>query len=273
MYKIIFTDLDETLLDQHHVPQVNLEAIKKAKELGVKIVPCTGRGYDMTIDVLKELEQYDLENEYIIGYNGGLIVECKNAKELYFNGLDFETTRTIFNYGIDKDVCILIFTAEQCFIFNPSESEVARKTQQKSNFKIIDSKSMDFMKDMRIAKINYQNTNKAYLEELLKELKPLIEDKVSISFSSGRYMEFNKAGVNKGQGLKWLAEHLNIPIEQTIAIGDNYNDEAMLKVAGLSVAVQSADPYIQSLCDYVTQRDYPKGSVAEVIEEFILKHQ
>ena len=150
---------------------------------------------------------------------------------------------------------------------------MARKTQQKSNFKIIDSKSMDFMKDMRIAKINYQNTNKAYLEELLKELKPLIEDKVSISFSSGRYMEFNKAGVNKGQGLKWLAEHLNIPIEQTIAIGDNYNDEAMLKVAGLSVAVQSADPYIQSLCDYVTQRDYPEGSVAEVIEEFILKHQ
>lgn len=270
MYKIIFTDLDETLLDHHHVPQVNLDAIAKAKELGVKIVPCTGRGYDMTVDVLKELGQYDQENEYVIGYNGGLILETKNAKELYFNGLDFETCKTIFEYGIDKDVCILIFTTTGCYMYNPIESEVARKNQQKSNYKIIESKSMDFMKDMRIAKINYTNTNKEYLQSLLDEIGPIVEGKVSVSFSSGRYMEFNKAGVDKGQGLKWLANYLNIPIEETIAIGDNYNDEAMLKVAGLGVAVQSADEYIQSICDYVTERDYPDGSVAEVIEKFIL---
>ncbi len=46
MYKLIFTDLDETLLANHHIPSVNLEAINKAKEKGVKIIPCTGRGYD-----------------------------------------------------------------------------------------------------------------------------------------------------------------------------------------------------------------------------------
>ncbi|MFQ7804603.1 MAG: HAD family hydrolase [Faecalibacillus intestinalis] len=45
MYKIIACDLDETLLsDDRTISKENIEAIQKAKELGVKFVPATGRG-------------------------------------------------------------------------------------------------------------------------------------------------------------------------------------------------------------------------------------
>lgn len=270
MYKLVLSDLDETLLDQHHVPQINRDAIKKVKQEGVKFVPCTGRGYDMTIDVLKELDQYDKENEYLIGYNGALIMETKGPKELMFDGLDYHLMKEIFDYGKSLDVCMLVFTTEGCFMFNPNQDEIDRKTRQKSNFKIMEDMDIEFLKNHRIAKINYENTNMDYLMEVKAKIEPLFQDKVTVTASSSRYIEFNKKGVNKGTGLKWLANYLNIPIEETIAIGDNYNDIGMFDVAGLSVCVASSHDDIKALCDYTTVKDYGEGAVAETLEKFIL---
>ena len=45
----------------------------------------------------------------------------------------------------------------------------------------------------------------------------------------------------------------------------------MIKTAGLGACVASAHQDIQAISNYVTKRDYAEGSVAEVIEEFILK--
>ena len=81
MYKIIACDLDETLLsDDRTISKDNVEAIEKAKELGVKFVPATGRGFNTVGGTLKDLGLYDLENEYVISYNGGAITENKGSK-------------------------------------------------------------------------------------------------------------------------------------------------------------------------------------------------
>ena len=61
---------------------------------------------------------------------------------------------------------------------------------------------------------------------------------MDVSYSSNRYIEFNHKGVNKGAGLKKLADLLRIDIQDTIAIGDNYNDLSMIKDAGLGVGVK-----------------------------------
>ena len=45
MYRLMLSDLDETLLVNHHVPDFNIEAIKKARAKGLKFVPATGRAY------------------------------------------------------------------------------------------------------------------------------------------------------------------------------------------------------------------------------------
>ena len=55
-YKIIFSDLDKTLLINNHIPDFNLESIKKARELGVKFVISTGRDLSVVTSLLKELD-------------------------------------------------------------------------------------------------------------------------------------------------------------------------------------------------------------------------
>ena len=49
MYRLMFSDLDETLLVNHHVPKMNQEAILKAREQGLKFVPCTGRAFNLSL--------------------------------------------------------------------------------------------------------------------------------------------------------------------------------------------------------------------------------
>lgn len=271
MYKMMLSDLDETLLVKHHVPVFNQKAIEQAKQKGVKFVPATGRAFNMIGEILQEIGTYQKENEYSICFNGGLIVENKDARILRFQGLSYEKTKKLFDIAQQFDVCVLIFTLDCCYIFRADPDEVERKTAQKAPFQVIDEYDMEFLKDDHIAKILFERRDMTYLKNVEAQIKPMINDDYAVSYSSHRYLEFNAPGISKGEALLWLAQYLGIQQEETIAIGDNYNDVSMIETAGLGVCVSSATNDIQELSDYVTELDYDQGAVKEVIEKFIIK--
>lgn len=273
MYELMLSDLDETLLVNHHVPEFNVEAIKKAREHGLKFVPATGRAFNMIPEILKEIGTYDQEDEYSICFNGALIVENKNSKILNFKGLSFDVAKMLFDKGRDYDVCVLVFTVDMCYIYNADPDEVQRKKDQKAPFVVVEDYNINNLKNDRIAKILYQKKDMNYLKKIAADLKDDIENKACASYSSNRYLEFNAPGVNKGYGLKWLASYLNIDLDKTIAIGDNYNDVEMIKQAKLGVCVACGDDEIKSIANYVTKLDYNQGAVKEVIEKFILEEE
>lgn len=244
--------------------------ILKAKEKGVKFVPATGRGFMSIQHDLKTLGLYDELGEYVISFNGGALTENKDNQILFFEGLSFEKTKEIFEFGLDCHVCQHIYTKDTVYVFNLSESEAQRIQNQKVECVIMEENTIDFLKDQPISKILYQNTDVPYLMSLEPQMKHIWEGECAVSYSSNRYMEFNKLGVDKGAGLKHLAEILGIGIEETIAVGDNYNDMSMLQVAGLSVAAANAVDDVKKACDIVTKADNNQGVVAEVIERFIL---
>ena len=270
-YKLIASDMDETLLnDDHQICQRNIDLIKKAKEKGVKFVPATGRGYASIQNDLKTLGLYDELGEYVISFNGGALTENKDNRLLYFEGLSFEKTKEIFEFGLQCDVCQHVYTKDKLYVFNLSESEKERIKHQKVECVILEENNIDFLKDTPISKILFQNTDVPYLMSLEPQMKEIVEGECAVSYSSNRYMEFNKIGVDKGQGLKHLAELLGIDISETIAVGDNYNDMPMLQVAGLSVAAANAVDDVKKACDVTTNADNNEGVVAEIIERFIL---
>lgn len=271
-YKLIACDMDETLLnDNHIICERNIELIKKAKkEHGVKFVPATGRGYASIQEDLRILDLYDEALEYVISFNGGALTENKGNKLLQFKGLMFDKMKEIFEYGLTKDVCMHVYTKEKLYIYNLSESEKERIDNQKVECTIMKENTVDFLKDEPIAKILYQNMDIPYLMSIEPEMKDITDEHCIVSYSSNRYIEFNSLGVDKGNGLIDLARLLNIDIKDTIAVGDNYNDMAMLKVAGLSVAAGNAVEDVKKVCDYTTKADNNEGVVAELIEKFIL---
>ena len=271
MYKMMLSDLDETLLVNHHVPSENKEAIKKLQDKGIKFVPASGRAYDTVMPVLKEIGTYDKKDEYCICFNGGVIFENKDRRILSYQGLSFDVCKELFECGKNYDVCVMIFTLDCCYLFNADPLEVQRKIDQNASYEVIDEYNMDFLEDAHIVKLLFERRNMDYLLTIKDELKDVTKDKVDVSFSSYRYMEFTGIGVNKGNALKWLANHLGIDVSEVVAIGDNYNDIEMLECAGYSACVSSSYQQIKDICDYVCVNDYDQGAVKELIEKIMLE--
>lgn len=272
MYKLIACDLDETLLnDNKEICERNIKAIQKAEcEFGVKFIPATGRGYTCIDNVLETLQVNNKSGEYTISNNGGVISENKDFKELTFHQLPFIKAKEIVAFGLKQDVCIQVFTAKDVYAFHVNEDERSWLTMFKPDFIECQDDTIEFLKEERIAKILFQNENVPYLHEVAMQMQAITDNEVSVSFSSNRYLELNRIGVDKGLGLHELADHLGIDIKDTMAIGDNHNDAAMLKEAGLSVAVANAVEDIKNICDYVTNANNNEGGVAEAIEKFII---
>ncbi len=269
MYRIIVCDLDETLLGpDKKVSKRNREAIKLARDKGVKFVPTTGRGYFSVENTLKELQMYDAENEYVISYNGGIITENKSNRLLHFEGLPFGLAEMLYKKGLSYDVCIHVYTKDTGYICNISQSE-REYTSGRVDYTEVSANDLSFLKGQDVVKLLYMNKDKAYLQQIEKELSPYAGE-LEISYSSNRYIEFNRKGVSKGNGLLVLAKLLGVPQKDTIAIGDNLNDLSMIKAAGLGVGVRNTLEEMKPLCDVITKAAYDENAVAEVIEKYVL---
>jgi hypothetical protein len=271
MYKLIVSDLDGTLLnDEHEICVKNIQAINKASKLGIKFVPASGRGYKEIEKILTELDLKDKEYQYIVSFNGGAITKSKDNKILRFNYLPFEKANELFKVGLTKEVCIHVHTSDTIFIYNFNEDERNRMIKLNMDYKEFKEPSIEFLRSIPIAKIIYQNVDMDYLKSINDEIKLITKDSVSVSYSANCYMEFNKYGVNKGEALLGLMKILGIKKEETIAVGDNYNDMSMLAVAGLSVAAGNAVEEVKKLCTYTCKNNNNEGVLAEVIEKFVL---
>jgi len=78
------------------------------------------------------------------------------------------------------------------------------------------------------------------------------EDELAICTSEAEFVDFNPAGVTKGSGLRRLAELKGWRMENILALGDNYNDQAMLEAAGKTAAPASGAEGIRALAGFVT---------------------
>jgi hydroxymethylpyrimidine pyrophosphatase-like HAD family hydrolase len=75
---------------------------------------------------------------------------------------------------------------------------------------------------------------------------------------------------SKGYALEYLSKYLSIPIQNTIAIGNDYNDVSMFQIAGTSVAVENAHDDIKKMAKVITKTNDEDG-VAEFLEDLYEK--
>ena len=75
--------------------------------------------------------------------------------------------------------------------------------------------------------------------------------------------------VSKAQALRTVAFELGVPQQEVMAIGDHLNDVAMMRWAGLGVAVGNAHPETLAVADHVTGHNDAEG-VADAVRRFVL---
>ena len=124
MIKLIATDCDETLLsDDKTIHKRNIDAIKKAQEMGIIIATATGRGPYQLFDILEQIDNVK-EDRFSILCNGGIIMDNITKKVVEASPIDYKKAVEISDYCKEVGVHFEIYTDKHCYVFaNGNEVE------------------------------------------------------------------------------------------------------------------------------------------------------
>jgi hydroxymethylpyrimidine pyrophosphatase-like HAD family hydrolase len=107
------------------------------------------------------------------------------------------------------------------------------------------------------------------LERLETEAQALVGGKATIILSQRAYLDITNTLANKGDGVAALCERIGVDLARTAVFGDMFNDVAMFKRAGFSVAMGQAPEAVKSAADEVTLSNTEDG-FASAVDRFIL---
>ena len=276
--KMVFCDVDETLVAKNSVPECNREAISNLRKNNpnVKFVLATGRPFSLAEKIIKEIDLYDKENEYTICGSGSVIYENKNEKVLYAKQLQKDFFQKLFDFGKKFDIYIFFVGLEYFHYYKITPAEIEKRKFENAKYKILpDDFNLDDLLngEDKILRMVYGKENAFdYLMSIQNELKkvPEFNENLDIFISSGKYLEINPKGVNKGVAVKWLCDYLKVEKNQTMGIGDSDNDIDMIKNVGFGCAVKGSKESLKKIVDYICEKDYDEGAVKEVIDKFLL---
>lgn len=267
--KILFTDLDDTLLDTHkHISPKNLSAIKDALRAGHYIVINTGRPLAATKGILQTLH---LEEKgcYAVTYNGGLIYDCFKRTVLYQNSLPIPYVKYIFAQA--EKAGLHCQTYSTTHLLSKKDTPELRSYVARTNIPyLIVPDFLETLAEEPIKILVIDDNNHERLVSYRSGIEKWAEGKISLFFSSDSYLEHVATGVSKGSAMQLLCQQLNVPIERTIAAGDAENDIPMLITAHTGVAMKNASLEIKKYADYITENDCNHSGIAEVIRKFLL---
>ncbi len=263
MYKLVAIDIDDTLItDDKRITPATAAAIRQATEQGVHVTLATGRMFASAKEIAKQLEL----NVPIITYQGSLIKTAIDEQVLYERHVPQDIAAAVFQYCEDNELHIQAYHNDQLFA----------KTVNKKLLDYCALSDVPYHIEPEIAKLAALPLNKIIIIEdpqVLDRIKPELErrfgGRVHLTKSKPNFLEFLHPEGTKGQALKVLAEQFDCPLEQTIAIGDSWNDIDLLQTAGLGVAMANAVPALKEAADYVTLSNNEEG-VKHVFEKYIL---
>lgn len=260
--KLIFIDSDETLKKNDGTISNRVKkAIEENRKAGNKIIICTARPRYQTLEVMKESGS----DSIIVSSNGSEIYDSNDNKIIFNSFVDNDSVIKMVKYAYSKDIRLILTMEDYDYVTkeirNPNQKLLSNSNYIKDlvecNVKqcmFIDKKSDEIYKIKDIL----SNDNKLHIVDEINENSSYEEKWFSVSNSN----------CSKGNALKIVSKYLNIPIENTIAIGNDKNDISMFEVAGLSVAVANASDDIKSKVNHITLSNDEDG-VAIFLETLI----
>lgn len=271
MYKLIAFDMDGTLLNsEKRISTESKNAIAKATKEEKIVILNTGRCVGELEEYLKELP----EVRYINCLSGAKVMDVKENKTLYSKCLSIDTIKKILSIAVLEDTMIQI-QDHDTIIQTSCWKDLAKfsMAQYQDLFDRVAVKWDNIVEQylanpFEIGKINIYHTDaearertKQRLVEAGLDLEMVHAEKTSV--------ELSVKGVDKGDGLKKLCEALQLPIEETIVVGDADNDIQALKVAGLAVAMENANDRVKAISDTIVA-DCDHDGCVEAIEKYLL---
>lgn len=269
--KLLASDLDGTFLNAKKEPCAqNITAVLAAVKAGVQFIPATGKSRVGALRALGPLGKYLLHvhpgNCPGIFLNG-LRVHGKDGVVIFERALSRIAARTLLVEAELRGLVVLFYLGDQVV--------VRRRNKETDMFIVSHEPIPDAVSALESIIDGDQLIHKALLVDpkgnvkcYRREMENVLNGLAEITQARPDVLEVVPVGSSKGEGFKILLEHLNVPQELSMAIGDGENDLDMIKEAGLGVVVSNAVPEMLNIADHVVGH-HNDAAVAEAINKFI----
>jgi Cof subfamily protein (haloacid dehalogenase superfamily) len=270
--RLLVLDIDGTLLDpagQLTAPTVT--AVRAAVAAGCVVTLATGRRFRTARPIAAAL---GLELPILV-QNGALVKDSLTEEVLYHRHLSCTAAAVAIEYlwhaGLQPIVYENVFVGERVYT-GPAERDgevngayFARRPDDYLRCQTVEA-LVPTVAPLEVAAVDDAARLSAVAPGLIHPGIRLI----NTTYSGGDgFLEVLDAGCSKAEALHDLARRLNIPMAQTMAIGDNLNDLELLEAAGVGVAMGNARPEVLALAREVTASNADDG-VAKAIARFVL---
>jgi Cof subfamily protein (haloacid dehalogenase superfamily) len=271
--RALFLDIDGTLvgMDERVSPGV-AAALTAAQAQGCHIVLCTGRTRYRALPVVKSLGE---PCGYFVTSNGSVAAHAGRGEILYRHlmpiPLALEVVRAIVAVGSEP----YVFEDSDRpgmegnrVLYHPDKpvGRWADVPRYRPHARILEELPFE---PVSVSAFGPQERIRPLVEQLQTRLAGLVS--IVRSGSEQNWgIEIYVPGISKQVGIEYVANHLGVKQEETMAIGDHLNDIEMLRWAGIGVAMGRSLPEVQAAADYVTTSCQQDG-VARAIERFVLQ--
>lgn len=277
-YKYLAIDLDGTLLTSSKViDDYTIQKIKKLKN-EIHIILCSSRTPLSTKYIAEALE---LE-EPIVSFNGSVIMD-KNRKIIKKHSLSLEVIKKIVEISEKFNLELLAYTEDSMIISeftNLNERwlvdilplykcgigslKLYEEFQNLSKIVVDNIKNSNMYKENNIIKLVLLPSNSSF-DEAVKECN-IISGLFPLSCNvTPRYIEITSNEIDKNKAMESILSE-GESMREIVAIGDNINDESLLKNSGLGVAVSNANSEIRKVARKLTASNDDNG-VGKLIKE------
>lgn len=264
-YKLIVSDFDGTLRrTEGGISPTNAESIRRYGEAGGVFALCTGR---MTSSILPYARQLGLKG-LIVAYQGAIIQDVESGKILRDLRISWRDAAGICAFLQDCDYHIHVCDGDDFYVNKNDEALAAYEKICAVRGIVAERPLSEQVSGRKISphKILVMCDAKER-DRVLSGVRERFGDRFYITTSTENLVEIVANGSDKGGALKFLAGHYGMPLSETIAIGDNFNDLPMVQAAGLGVAVENGEEELKKQADFVT-RTCDEDGVGYVIRKF-----
>lgn len=264
MIQLVALDLDGTLIGDDLVISSRVRrAIAAAQERGVTVALATGRMLDATLPFARDLGI----SAPLICYQGGLIQAPDSDVPLYRATMERALVREMLEWQAQHGWHVVLYADNDVF--------VAERQYPEAFYRALLGERLIWADDL-LPVIEQHEPVKFIIaakppeaDRIEAEMRCHFEGRMEVVRSHEMFVEGNPLGVSKGDALKRLAAHLDIPQAQVMAVGDQGNDASMIAWAGVGVAMGGGSPAAQAVADWIAP-PLAEDGVAAAIERFVL---
>jgi len=267
--KLLVIDIDGTLMMRAgEISDDDRAALDAARKKYVTISLCTGRAIQAGRLVVENLGL----DGYHMFFDGGLVSNPQTGEHIYMQTIPDNLVRRAIAFARQNNIILDLWSATDYFAEGENWVTDIRRDYFKVFPKFIDFNNLpdnqEIIKATLVVRSPEEKTGaKRFRDQFNGRLT--LSSTVTPAFPEIDFINVLAPGVSKKAALEALLRHINITLEQVMAIGDGRNDMPLISSAGVGVAMGNAPDEVKAVADYVTL-DADHSGVAEAIKKFLL---